>query len=541
MAGAATTRFAARPALAVIDQLADALGWPRSRPARLLAGDRATIAAGAVLCTDETALAALDADADRIAILGTPPTSGDGRLGRRPYDPFAGSADDVASWRRAPRVVLDASLLVAGGTGGLDRRLADLVGCAPRDGATAFDAARPVRRDASKFVGYVPVGELEQVRAAVFAAGAGTIGAYDQCSWSTTGTGTFRGGDDTDPTIGTRGEFEQVEEARFETIVQDHLVASVCRAFVAAHSYEEPAFDVVPLAIPAAVGFGVRCTGPAGGLDDVARTLDDAGIAHDLVHGSTHGGAGNAIVHTGPLRDVLDAALADVDLQLIVAGEATGAETALLADRGIGLLVVHRSGVVDAFAADIAGMLTRALELPVTAQGGLAFPAGAEGAASSEAPASREEASEPSVFDQPTGADYATGTWRLHFDGGSRGNPGPAAYGWVLYDPNGDEHEADGVKIGSATNNVAEWTGLLRGLEHARARGVRNLQVRGDSELVVKQVTGVYRVKNAALKPLAEQVKILVGEFDHVDVKHVYRDDNARADAVANEAMDGLR
>lgn len=132
-------------------------------------------------------------------------------------------------------------------------------------------------------------------------------------------------------------------------------------------------------------------------------------------------------------------------------------------------------------------------------------------------------------------------TWTIYTDGGSRGNPGPAAYGWVLYDPDGQEHETDGVRIGSTTNNVAEWTGLLRGLEHALERGIRTLSIRGDSELVVKQVTGVYKVKNATLKPLAEQVAALLRRFDRVDVKHVYRADNARADAVANEAMDGLR
>lgn len=95
--------------------------------------------------------------------------------------------------------------------------------------------------------------------------------------------------------------------------------------------------------------------------------------------------------------------------------------------------------------------------------------------------------------------------------------------------------------IGTATNNVAEWTGLLKGLEHALSRGITALDVRGDSELVVKQVTGRYKVKNAALKPLADEVATLLRRFERIDVQHVYRAENARADAVANEAMDGLR
>lgn len=541
MAAPSAARFAARPVATLTAELADALSWPRTRPARLLAGDRASRVGRFVVCRDEATLAALDAPHDAGVLLATPPTSSDGRLGRRVYDPFAGAADDVASWRRTERVVLDASLLLAGGRGGLDERLAERIGLAPVDGAATLAPARSMTRDVQKLVGYVPVDSLETVRDAVFAAGAGTIGGYDRCSWSVDGTGTFRGGDDSNPAVGTRGEFERVAEARFEVVVPTHLVERACRAFVAAHPYEEPAFDVVPLAIPAPVGFGRRGALPAGGgaawtvLGALDPELEAYGAVDKVAAGAT------CIVHAGPLRDVLDAVLDDDRLGLVVAAEPSDAEVDLLDGLGIALLAIDRARFVDAFAADLAGQLSRELTLPVTVAGSLQFPGSdAEPAPAAAAPAapSSPAASWPSGGGS---ADYATGTWRLHFDGGSRGNPGPAAYGWVLYDPDGTEHETDGVKIGTATNNVAEWTGLLRGLEHARDRGIRTLSVRGDSELVVKQVTGVYKVKNAALKPLAEQVLKLLRAFDHVDVKHVYRADNARADAVANEAMDGLR
>jgi ribonuclease HI len=537
VARAASTRFAARPALSVVAQVAEALGWPRTRPPRMLAGDRATRVASIALCTSEAALLELDAPHEVAALLATPPVAADGRLGRRAYDPFAGSAGDPASWRRAERVVLDASLLLSGGRGGVDERLSQLVDLHPPDGHRVLPPARPVPRDAVKLVGYVPADVLEPVRDALFSAGAGTIGDYDRCSWSTLGTGTFRGGEGTDPTVGTRGEFEQVQELRLETIVPTHLVDRVCRAFVAAHPYEEPAFDVLPLSIPAGVGFGrVGRLGPGGGSAawTALSQLDDQLVAHGRAD-RVPGGA-TCIVHAGAARDLLDAALAEPGLGLLVVCEASDAELELLDEREVAVLVIDRVRAVDSFAAALAGQLTRRLELPVTVQGALQFPDASFDAGDRKPAAARTPAA------AATGpVDYATGTWRLHFDGGSRGNPGPASYGWVLYDPDGEEHDADGVTVGSTTNNVAEWTGLLKGLEHASARGIRSIAIRGDSELVVKQVTGVYRVKNAALKPLAEQVAQLLREFDDVDVKHVYRADNARADELANEALDGLR
>lgn len=542
----APDRFAPRPVAHLLGELADALDWPRSRPARLLAGERAAYAGRLVMCGDEAGIAALDAPADAVVLLATPPASSDGRLGRRIHDPFAGSDDDVSSWRRAERVVLDVSLLLAGGRGGLDERIAHACDAHPPRGMARLAALRPIPRDVHKVIGYVPLDQLEQVRNAMFEAGAGTIGDYDRCSWSTRGVGTFRPGPDSNPTIGTAGEPSRVEEERFEVVVSSHLLDRACRAYVAAHPYEEPAYDVLRMAIPSAVGFGrIGSLGAGGGAAawTALAQLDPELEAHGRVD-SVPAGAGVA-VHVGPLRDVLEAVLAEQDLALVVTGHATELELELLDNHGMAVLVTDRRRAWDAFAMEVAGQLTRALSLPVTTEAPLHFPGGtdlpddADGAVRTPASGSDPAAA---VFATADGErDFGAGTWRLHFDGGSRGNPGPAAYGWVLYDPDGEERESDGVVIGHATNNVAEWTGLLRGIEHALARDVRKLSIRGDSELVVKQVTGAYRVKNAALKPLAEQVATLLRRFDSYDVRHVYRDENARADQVANEAMDGLR
>jgi ribonuclease HI len=126
----------------------------------------------------------------------------------------------------------------------------------------------------------------------------------------------------------------------------------------------------------------------------------------------------------------------------------------------------------------------------------------------------------------------------LFADGGSRGNPGPAASGAVLVAPDGTILDEIGRYLGRATNNVAEWTALCLGLERAAERGIRRLDVRLDSELVVRQLLGVYRVKHADLQPLHRKAQSLMRRFEHVDVKHVPRRENALADRLVNDVLD---
>jgi ribonuclease HI len=126
----------------------------------------------------------------------------------------------------------------------------------------------------------------------------------------------------------------------------------------------------------------------------------------------------------------------------------------------------------------------------------------------------------------------------VHVDGGARGNPGPAAIGVVLSDPDGAVVEQLGEPIGETTNNVAEYRALLRGLERARALGADDVEVVGDSELVAKQINGQYKVKHAGLKPLyAEALQALAG-FVRWQVRTVPRAQNAAADALVNAALD---
>ncbi len=126
----------------------------------------------------------------------------------------------------------------------------------------------------------------------------------------------------------------------------------------------------------------------------------------------------------------------------------------------------------------------------------------------------------------------------LFADGGSRGNPGPAASGAVLVDPHGQVLDEVGRYLGIATNNVAEWTALCIGLERAKERGLRTLAVRMDSELVVKQMRGEYRVKHADLQPLHRRAQTLLRSFEHVEIKHIPRKQNGLADSLVNEVLD---
>jgi len=128
---------------------------------------------------------------------------------------------------------------------------------------------------------------------------------------------------------------------------------------------------------------------------------------------------------------------------------------------------------------------------------------------------------------------------RLSTDGGARGNPGPAAYGYVLEADDGTVLAAHGEKIGIATNNVAEYSALIAGLEKALELGVDEVEVVSDSELMVKQMTGQYRVKNEALRELSLEAGRLARRLGRVEYTSVRREHNKLADQLVNEALDG--
>ena len=127
---------------------------------------------------------------------------------------------------------------------------------------------------------------------------------------------------------------------------------------------------------------------------------------------------------------------------------------------------------------------------------------------------------------------------RLFTDGGARGNPGPAAYAYVLEAEDGTVLDSRGEAIGVATNNVAEYRALLAGLEAAAATGVDELEVVSDSELMVKQMRGEYKIKNAALRELSLEAARIARGFEDVSYTAVRREHNLLADRLVNEALD---
>jgi probable phosphoglycerate mutase len=125
-----------------------------------------------------------------------------------------------------------------------------------------------------------------------------------------------------------------------------------------------------------------------------------------------------------------------------------------------------------------------------------------------------------------------------YIDGGARGNPGPAGYGVRFEQPDGALIEEFGEAIGIATNNVAEYRGLVAALEWARQHGLKKVHVRSDSLLLVQQMLGRFKVKHPGLQPLYAKARLLAHEIDRVTYEHVSRAHNENADRLANEAMD---
>lgn len=127
----------------------------------------------------------------------------------------------------------------------------------------------------------------------------------------------------------------------------------------------------------------------------------------------------------------------------------------------------------------------------------------------------------------------------VHVDGGSRGNPGPAAGAAVISSPDGELLAQESELLGVTTNNVAEYRGLLLGVRRARELGATELELVNDSELIAKQLSGLYKVKHPAMRPLHAQALELLRGFDAWSIRSVPRAQNERADALVNAALDG--
>jgi ribonuclease HI len=142
------------------------------------------------------------------------------------------------------------------------------------------------------------------------------------------------------------------------------------------------------------------------------------------------------------------------------------------------------------------------------------------------------------LFGEPEPERKQIASYHANIDGGSRGNPGPAAYGVVMRDGRGEIVASLKKYIGQNTNNVAEYFALIAALDYAQTHGIRALRVESDSELLVKQMRGQYKVKSEELKPLFERAKKMSQTLEVFRIEHVYREQNREADALVNQALD---
>ncbi|MDI9600339.1 MAG: Nif3-like dinuclear metal center hexameric protein [Acidobacteriota bacterium] len=486
-----------------------------------------------------------------------------GRLGARAivahhpliFDPLERLSDDTEAGRLALRAARQGVAVITAHTN-LDKArggIADVV--AGLLGLEAVQPLQPAAADVLKLVGFVPEDDADLVRQALFAVGAGVIGEYEHCSWSVGGQGTFFGRHGTTPAAGVAGRDETVAELRMEVVFPRRLRRRVVAAYIAAHPYEEPAFDLVPVENEiASLGLGRLGVLPAplslaALADEVAAVLRLPSVryagdgAREVFRVAVLPGSGAEAIARGvaQVADVLvtgdvkyhEARAAQAQgLALIDAPHGWTEQEAMLrwAERladalGPGLTVeTFRDPAVGVWSAAAGSPVAAAAAPPVSPPGSAAPAPG--GATGSPAPEPGRTASRDDD------------RHRLYADGGARGNPGPAGIGARLVNAAGQVVEEVADYIGTATNNVAEYQALLTGLEAALDRGVERLDVFLDSELVVHQVNGRYKVKAAVLKPLHRQACLLLSKFHEVDVRHIPREQNAAADALVNQAID---
>ena len=399
-------------------------------------------------------------------------------------------------------------------------------------GLEGMQPLQPSPVDWLKLVGFVPADEVEEVRAAVFAAGGGLIGNYGHCSFATPGTGTFRPLPGATPTVGTPGTDNSTGEVRLEVVFPRAARRAVLDAYITAHSYEEPAYDVYAVDDEIA-GVGL---GRVGYLAE-PRLLGN--LVSDIAH----------IFRLPSLRYLGDPRRRVSRVAVLPGSGASAIQAAA------GKAEVFVTGDVKYHDAAEAGRLGLALvDLPHEAAEASALQRWTDHLADRLGPHAVEVEyfalqRSPWHYAEPTqrpshlsvdevGSEEPNGHFELFVDGGARGNPGPAGIGARLVTDKGELAEELADFIGTATNNVAEYQAMIAGLEMALDHGVRRLTVYADSELVVRQINGQYRVKDANLRVLHDQALRLLHELPDVEVRHIPREQNADADALVNRAID---
>ena len=475
------------------------------------------------------------------------------------FDPLERLSDDSEPGRLALRAAREGVAVIAAHTsldkarGGMADVIAELLDL------EAVVPLAPAAADVLKLVGFVPADDADLVRKALFAAGAGVIGEYEHCSWSVGGQGTFFGREGTDPAAGVAGRDETVDELRIEVVFPRRLRRRVTGTYVAAHPYEEPAYDVVPLENEiATLGLGRLGALPkpatlAALAADVAAVLRLPSVRYA---GDGSREVRRVAVLPGSGAEAIARGVAQV-ADVLITGDVKYHEARVAQAQGLALIdaphgVTEQEGMLrwarrlaDALGSAASVETFRSAAVAVWSESGAGavprWPTAGERTRVRDEPEAADDRAAPTSPAPPEGVRTANrddDRYHLYTDGGARGNPGPAGIGARLMTAAGDVVEDVSDYIGKATNNVAEYQALIAGLEVALDRGVERLDVFLDSELVVRQVNGQYKVKDAGLKPLHQQACLLLSKFHEVDVKHVRREQNSAADALVNQAID---
>lgn len=390
-----------------------------------------------------------------------------------------------------------------------------------------------------KLVVFVPRGHEDTVREALGQAGAGHIGQYAFCTFQSPGTGTFLALAGANPYIGQVGELEKVAESRLETIVPASRLAQAVDKMLAAHPYEEVAYDI----------YRLENRGQEYGLGGVGRLVAETTLATLATRVKEALGT-QVKVYGDPDRRIekvafcggaggdLAAAASAAGAQVLVTGDVTYHQ--VLEALGMDLAVIDAGHA--ATEAPVLEPLAQYLqeqvpELPVqvflperdthTGPGEIFWvkPAKSGGICQEQ----EKYESRP--------VERSTAKMVLHVDGAARGNPGPAGIGVVIQDNHGREIASISDYLGETTNNVAEYRALIRGLEEALARGATAVEVFTDSQLLARQINGTYRVNHPGLKELFRQVLGLKDRFRQFTITTIPREENKKADRLANEGI----
>lgn len=458
------------------------------------------------------------------------------------FVPLESLTDDTPAGAAVLRAVRDDRVIVAAHTN-LDKArggLADIA-CAIL-GLEGVAPLAPSPVDWLKLVGFVPPDDLEAVQIAVFAAGGGVIGDYEHCSFYLAGTGTFRPLEGASPTVGSLGADNSTGELRLEVVFPRPLRRAVLDAFLAAHSYEEPAYDVYPVENEVGgtglgrMGFLERPRPLRDLAATVARHFEQPTVRFS---GDPERQIRSVAVVPGSGASAVDMVAGRADV--LVTGDVTYHEAERAGRLGLAIVDVPHEVVESKALQRWTDMLADSLTAAGVSVSWFGGTGGIWHYSIDELcpPASQDDfgPSEASLDSSPGEGSR----FRLFVDGGSRGNPGPAGIGVRLESPDGELVEELADAIGVATNNQAEYEALIAGLELAIDRGATELLVFADSELVVRQISGEYRVKDGKLKALHERALHLMHELPFVELRHVPREQNAEADRLVNEAIDASR